>query len=189
MNCCTPLKNKRVAFLATDGFEQSELVQPWQAVDAAGGTPELVSLKSGKVCGAHHEKPGDKFTVDKTIDEVSADDYDSLVLPGGLFNPDALRQNEEAVEFVRGFFKQHKPAAAICHGPWMLIEADVVEGRKVTSYPSIRTDLINAGANWVDEECVCDEGLVTSRCPDDLPAFCDKLVEEIEEGKHTAQVA
>ncbi|MEQ8848166.1 type 1 glutamine amidotransferase domain-containing protein [Botrimarina sp.] len=189
MSSPTPIKNKRVAFLAAKGFEQIELVQPWQAVEAAGGAPHLVSLESGKITGAHHDKQGDEFTVDKTVDEVTPDDYDALVLPGGVFNPDALRQNEKAVRFVRGFFEQHKPVAAICHGPWMLAEAGVVDGRKVTSYPSIKTDLINAGANWVDEECVCDEGLVTSRRPSDLPAFCDKLVEEIAEGKHAAQVA
>lgn len=181
------LKNKTIAFLATDGFEQVELTKPWQAVKEAGAELHLVSLKSGKIQGVHHEKQGDTFTVDKTIDEVSASDYDGLVLPGGVFNPDALRVNEAAVDFVRDFFKQGKPVAAVCHGPWMLVEADVVAHRKVTSWPSLKTDLMNAGATWVDEECVCDNGLVTSRNPDDLPAFCEKLVEEFAEGKHAEQ--
>ncbi len=149
----------------------------------------LVSLKSGDIQGVHHEKQGDTFTVDKTVDDVSAADYTGLVLPGGVFNPDALRMNESAVNFVRDFFIQGKPVAAICHGPWMLIEADVVALRKVTSWPSLKTDLINAGATWVDEECVCDNGLVTSRNPDDLPAFCKKMIEEFAEGKHAKQSA
>lgn len=178
------LASKKIAFLATDGFEQVELTEPWQAIEAAGAEVHLVSLKSGKIQGVHHDKPGDKFSVDKVVGEVSAEDYDGLVLPGGVFNPDALRMNEEAVDFVRDFFKQHKPVAAVCHGPWLLVEADVVRGRQVTSWPSVRTDLINAGAEWVDEECVCDNGLVTSRCPDDLPAFCAKAIEEFAEGKH-----
>lgn len=184
-----PLSQKKIAFLVTDGFEQVELTSPWDAIRAAGATVELVSLTAGQVKGVHHDKAGDRFNVDKVINEVSADDYDGLVLPGGVFNPDALRVNAEAVEFVRDFFEQHKPVAAICHGPWMLVEADVVEGRRVTSWPSVRTDLINAGAQWVDEECVCDNGLVTSRCPDDLPAFCDKAIEEFAEGKHQHQTA
>lgn len=178
------LASKKIAFLATDGFEQVELTEPWTAIEAAGAEVHLVSLKSGKIQGVHHDKPGDKFSVDKVVGEVSAEDYDGLVLPGGVFNPDALRMNAEAVDFVRDFFKQHKPVAAVCHGPWLLVEADVVRGRQVTSWPSVRTDLINAGAEWVDEECVCDNGLVTSRCPDDLPAFCAKAIEEFAEGKH-----
>jgi protease I len=136
-----------------------------------------------------HADKADKFTVDKTIDQVSAANYDGLVLPGGVLNPDTLRMNEDAVSFIRDFFEQHKPVAAICHGPWTLIEADVVRGRTVTSWPSLKTDLINAGANWVDEECVCDNGLVTSRNPDDLPAFCAKAVEEFAEGVHAKQTA
>lgn len=183
------LKGKRVAFLATDGFEQSELVRPLEAVRNAGANAFVVSLEMGEIQGMHHDKVGDKLTVDRVVTETKADEYDALVLPGGLQNPDTLRQCSDSVKFVRDFFEQHKPVAAICHGPWMLVEADVVGGRKVTSYPSIKTDLVNAGANWVDEECVCDEGLVTSRTPDDLDAFCDKLVEEIAEGKHEAQVA
>ncbi|QDT09264.1 type 1 glutamine amidotransferase domain-containing protein [Planctomycetes bacterium K23_9] len=183
------LNNKKIAFLATDGFEQVELTKPWDAIQAAGATVELVSLKRGQIQGVHHDEKGEMFDVDKTVDTVSASDYDGLVLPGGVFNPDALRVNETAVDFVRDFFKQHKPVAAVCHGPWLLVEADVVQGRRVTSWPSVRTDLINAGAQWVDEECVCDEGLVTSRNPDDLPAFCEKAVEEFAEGKHSQQTA
>lgn len=183
------LTGKTIAFLATDGVEQVELTKPWDAIKSAGATVHLVSLKSGEIQGVHHEKQGDKFPVDKTVDSVSAEDYDCLVLPGGVFNPDALRADDCAVDFVRDFFKQNKPVAAICHGPWLLVEADVVEGRKVTSWKSIKTDLKNAGANWVDEPCVCDEGLVTSRCPDDLPAFCDKAIEEFAEGKHAEQTA
>lgn len=135
----------------------------------------------------HHDEEGDQFTVDKMVDEVSAEDYEGLVLPGGVFNPDALRCNETAVDFVRDFFKQNKPVAAICHGPWSLVEAGVVEGRTLTSWPSLRTDIINAGGNWVDQECCVDEGLVTSRRPDDLDAFCAKAVEEFAEGKHAGQ--
>lgn len=181
------LDNKTIAFLVTDGFEQVELTKPWDAIKKTGATVHLVSIKSGKVQGVHHERQGDQFDVDKVVGDVSASDYDGLVLPGGVFNPDALRVNDEAVDFVRDFFKQHKPVAAICHGPWTLIEAGVVDGRRVTSWPSLKTDLTNAGANWVDEECVCDEGLVTSRNPDDLPAFCDKAIEEFAEGKHAKQ--
>lgn len=183
------LTGKQVAFLATCGFEQVELTGPWDAVKAAGGVPVLVSLESGKIQGMNHDEKADQFDVDKTIDEVSAEDFHGLVLPGGVANPDTLRTHAAAVDFVRDFFKQSKPVAAICHGPWMLVEADVVEGRQVTSWPSLKTDLLNAGAKWVDEQCVCDEGLVTSRNPDDLPAFCDKLVEELAEGQHAGQTA
>jgi protease I len=182
-----PLNNKRIAFLATDGFEQIELTQPWSELKAAGASLELVSLKPGKIQGVHHDQKGDLFQVDKTIDEVSANDYDGLVLPGGVFNPDALRVNEDCVQFVRDFFKLAKPVAAICHGPWLLVEADVVHDRKVTSWPSLKNDLKNAGANWVDEPCVCDQGLVTSRNPDDIPAFCAKAIEEFAEGTHVGQ--
>ncbi len=181
------LTHKRIAFLATDGFEQSELTQPWHEIRAAGATVHLVSPAAGKIQGMHHDKVGDKFQVDKTIDQVSADDYDGLVLPGGVANPDALRVNKDCVRFVRDFFKSAKPVAAICHGPWMLIEADVVHDRTVTSWPNLRTDLENAGATWVDEACVCDQGLVTSRNPDDLPAFCAKAIEEFAEGTHVGQ--
>ncbi len=183
------LSNKKIAFLATDGFEQVELTKPWDAIRDAGATVELISIKSGKIQGVNHDENADTFEVDKTIEEVSASDYDGLVLPGGVFNPDALRLNNRAVAFIRDFFDQHKPVAAICHGPWTLIEANVVKGRVMTSWPSLRTDLTNAGAIWIDEECVCDQGLVTSRNPDDLPAFCAKAVEEFAEGKHAKQTA
>ncbi len=181
------LKEKTIAFLATDGVEQVELTKPWDAIKAAGAKVELISLKAGKIQGVHHDEKGDTFEVDKTVDSAKASDYDGLVLPGGVFNPDALRVDKKAVAFVRDFFEQHKPVAAICHGPWLLVEAGVIRGRKVTSWPSLSTDLKNAGAIWVDEACVCDEGLVTSRNPDDLPAFCKKAVEEFAEGRHAAQ--
>ena len=183
------LYKKKIAFLVTDGFEQVELTQPWNAIKDAGAEVVLVSLKSGMVQGFNHDEKADKFTVDRTVDEVSATEFNGLVLPGGVFNPDTLRVSKQAVGFVRDFFTQHKPVAAVCHGPWMLIEADVVRGRKVTSWPSLKTDLINAGATWVDEECVCDQGLVTSRNPHDLPAFCAKAIEEFAEGKHAGQFA
>ncbi len=181
------LNGKRIAFLATDGFEQIELTEPWENIKAAGATVELISPKSGEIQGMHHDKHGDKFAVDKTIDEVDAADYHGLVLPGGVANPDALRMEPECVQFVRDFFKAAKPVAAICHGPWMLIEADVVHDRVVTSWPSLKTDLTNAGAKWVDKPVVCDQGLVTSRKPDDLAAFCDKAIEEFAEGTHVGQ--
>lgn len=183
------LSGKKIAFLATDGFEQVELTKPWNAIKDAGAEVVLVSLKSGKIQGFNYDEKADQFTVDKTVENVSASDFNGLVLPGGVFNPDALRVNKKAVSFVRDFFTQHKPVAAVCHGPWMLIEADVVRDRKVTSWPSLQTDLENAGATWVDEECVCDQGLVTSRTPDDLPAFCAKAIEEFAEGKHAEQTA
>jgi protease I len=183
------LAGKRVAFLATDGVEQIELTDPWEALKAVGAKPELISIKSGEIQGVNHDKKADTFPVDKLVGEASAEDYDSLVLPGGVFNPDALRMNEEAVDFVRDFFKQGKPVAAICHGPWMLVEADVVDGRTLTSYPSIKTDIRNAGGKWVDQEVVVDNGLVTSRSPHDLPAFNAKVIEEIAEGQHAEQNA
>jgi len=178
------LSDKRIAFLATDGVEQVELTAPWDAVKSAGGTPELVSIKSGKIQGWNHDKRGKKFPIDKHANDVSAEDYDGLVLPGGVMNPDALRVVDEAVDFVRDFFKQEKPVAAICHGPWMLVEADVCHGRTLTSWPSVKTDIRNAGGKWVDQEVVVDNGLVTSREPDDLPEFCAKAVEEFAEGVH-----
>ena len=174
------LTGLKVAFLvAQEGAEQVELTKPWKAVEDAGGGPELVSVHTGSVRAFHHLDKGDSFPVDKVVTEVSPADYEGMVLPGGLANPDALRQVPNAVRFVREFFTQQKPVAAICHAGWMLVEADVVRGRRVTSYPSLATDLRNAGAEWVDEEVVVDSGLVTSRRPRDLPAFCDKLVEEI----------
>ncbi|TWU01732.1 type 1 glutamine amidotransferase domain-containing protein [Neorhodopirellula pilleata] len=181
------LDGKRIAFLATDGFEQVELTKPWAAIKEAGADVKLISPKTDKIQGMNHFDKGDRFPVDLDVADASAEDFDGLVLPGGLGNPDALRTCETSVSFVRDFFKQHKPVAAICHGPWVLIEADVVRDRKVTSWPSLKTDLTNAGATWTDEECVCDNGLVTSRNPDDIPAFCAKAIEEFAEGKHAKQ--
>jgi protease I len=181
------LEGKRVAFLAADGVEQVELTEPWKAVESEGGQPELISLEDGEIQGFNHLDHGDTFKVDKTVAEANPDDYDGLVQPGGVANPDFLRADEDAVRFTRAFFEAGKPVAEICHGPWMLVEADVVSGRRVTSWPSLKTDIRNAGGEWVDEEVVVDSGLVTSRKPDDLPAFCDKLVEEICEGSHEEQ--
>ncbi|WP_262690647.1 type 1 glutamine amidotransferase domain-containing protein [Kordiimonas aestuarii] len=183
------LKGKKIAFLATDGFEQIELTRPWEEVQEAGADVELISVKDGKIQGMHHDKFGDMFSVDKTVIDAKVGDYDGLVLPGGVHNPDSLRLNEPSVAFVKEFFKQSKPVAAICHGPWTLIEADVVKGRTLTSWPSLRTDIQNAGGAWVDKEVVVDEGLVTSRNPDDLEAFCAKAIEEFCEGKHEGQAA
>jgi protease I len=181
------LQNKRVAFLATDGVEQIELTEPWKAVENEGGQPELISLESGEIQGFDHLDKDQTFAVDRTAAEASHDDYEGLVLPGGVANPDFLRADEDAVRFVRTFFEAGKPVAAICHGPWTLVEADVVRGRTLTSWPSLKTDIRNAGGEWVDEEVHVDSGLVSSRKPDDLPAFCDKLVEEICEGRHEQQ--
>jgi deglycase len=183
------LQGKRVAFLATDMVEQIELTEPWKAVEEAGGQPELISLEEGEIQGFNHYDKADTFPVDKTVEEARADDYDALVIPGGVGNPDTMRMDENAVEFTRQFFEQGKPVGVICHGPWMLVEAGVVRGRKVTSWPSLRTDIQNAGGNWVDQEVVVDEGLVTSRKPDDLPAFKAKIVEEFCEGRHEQQAA
>jgi deglycase len=183
------LEGKRVAFLATDGVEQIELTEPWKRVEDEGGTPELVSLESGEIQGFDHLDKGAKFEVDRTVEDASEGDYDALVLPGGVANPDFLRMDENAVEFARSFFEAGKPVAVICHGPWTLVEADVVRNREITSWPSLRTDIRNAGGNWVDEEVVVDNGLVSSRRPDDLPAFCEKLVEEFCEGRHEKQTA
>ena len=181
------LAGKKVAFLATEGVEQVELTEPWKAVEEAGGTPELISLEPGAVQAFNHLDKADTFPVAHTAAEADAGRYDALVLPGGVANPDFLRADRDAVGFVRAFFDQAKPVAAICHGPWTLIDAGVVQGRTVTSWPSLQTDLRNAGATWVDEEVHVDEGLVTSRKPDDLPAFCAKLVEEFTEGAHEGQ--
>jgi protease I len=182
-----PLDGKKIAFLATHGVEQVELTDPWKAVQEAGGEAELVSLQGGQIQGMEHLDKADNFDVDRTVADASPDDYDGLVLPGGVANPDFLRMNEDAVEFVRGFFQAGKPVAAICHGPWMLVEADVVRDRTVTSWPSLKTDIRNAGGAWVDEEVHVDGGLTTSRKPDDLPAFCAKMIEEIAEGEHEEQ--
>ena len=181
------LQGKTIAFLATDGVEQVEYTEPRRAVEQAGATAHLVSLKPGQIQGFNHLDKGDTFPVDKAVSQASADEYDGLVLPGGVANPDFLRNNPDAVRFVRSFFEAGKPVAAICHGPWTLVEADVVRGRTLTSWPSIRTDLRNAGATWVDEEVHTDRGLVTSRKPDDLPAFNAKIVEEFAEGVHEEQ--
>jgi protease I len=183
------LEGKNVAFLATHGVEQIELTEPWKKVEEEGGTPELISLESGEIQGFDHLDKADTFSVDRTVQEADESDYDGLVLPGGVANPDFLRADDDAVAFVRSFFEAQKPVAAICHGPWTLVEADVVRDRKVTSWPSIATDVKNAGGNWVDEEVVVDNGLVTSRKPDDLPAFCAKMAEEICEGRHAEQTA
>jgi len=178
------LSGKTIAFLATDGVEQVELTEPWRAVQEAGGNPELVAPKSGRIQGFNHDDKGDTFNVDRTAAAADPDAYDGLVLPGGTKNPDRLRTDKDSVAFVRSFFDAGKPIGVICHGPWTLIEADVVRGRRMTSWPSLQTDLRNAGAEWVDEEVVVDAGLVSSRKPDDLPAFCAKLVEEMAEGVH-----
>ena len=186
MNRNLPLQGKKIAFLATDGFEQVEMVEPWKAMVAAGATPELVSVGPGLIQGMNHDRKADQFEVDITLDEASALDYDGLVLPGGGANPDALRMVPAAVEFARDFFRQGKAVAAVCHGPWLLVEAGVLENRTLTSWPSLRTDIENAGGTWVDEEVHCDEGLVTSRKPEDLKAFCRKAVEEFAESAHAA---
>jgi protease I len=170
-------------------FEQVELTEPWKTVEQQGWQPELVSLNDGEIQGFNHYDKADTFPVDRTVEEASTDDYDALVIPGGVGSPDTMRMDENAVAFVRAFAEAGKPMAVICHGPWMLVESGVVRGRKVTSWPSLHTDIRNAGGQWVDEQVVVDNGLVTSRKPDDLPAFCAKLVEEFEEGRHRVQVS
>jgi protease I len=181
------LKGKRIAFIATDGVEQVELTEPWKAVEQAGGEPELLSIKQGEIQGMNHLDKGDTFAVDALVSDADPTDYDGLVLPGGVANPDFLRMNDDAVRWIRNFFEQGKPVGVICHGPWTLVEADLVRGRTLTSWPSLRTDIRNAGGTWVDEECVVDRGLVTSRKPEDLPAFGAKIVEEFGEGVHEEQ--
>lgn len=183
------LQGTKVAILITDGFEQVEMTEPRKALEDEGAETVIVSPKDGRVKGWQHTDWGDEFPVDRPLSAARADDFDALLLPGGVMNPDHLRQDRKAVDFVRDFFQAHKPVAAICHGPWMLAEAGVVEGRRVTSFPSIQTDLKNAGANWVDQEVVTDQGLVTSRNPDDIPAFNRKMVEEFAEGRHDRQRA
>lgn len=178
------ITGRRVAILATDGVEQVELVEPRNALDAAGAMTTLISPKSGTIKAWDHDKWGDEIPVDLSLDQAQVDDFDALMLPGGVMNPDFLRQDKRAVSFVREFFSSGKPIAAICHGPWLLVEADVVRGRTVTSWPSLQTDIRNAGGDWVDREVVTDEGLVTSRKPDDIPAFNKKMIEEISEGVH-----
>lgn len=183
------LSGKKIAFLLTDGVEQVEFTEPWNALKAAGATVRLVSPKAVDVLGMHHIDKADTFAVDLRSADASADDFDALVLPGGAINSDDLRTDAASVALVRAFFEQDKPVGAICHAPWILAEADVLRGRSVTSWPSIATDLRNAGAEWSDEEVVVDEGLVTSRKPDDLPAFIAKVIEEIDEGAHRGQTA
>jgi protease I len=182
------LKGKRIAFLmANEGVEQVEFTKPREAVEKAGAEVDVIAPKSGQIQGFSHLDKADTFDVDKTTSEAKADDYDGIVLPGGVANADKLRMDKDAVRFLREFFAAGKPVGAICHAPWMLVEADVVDGRKLTSYSSLQTDIRNAGGNWVDEECVVDSGLVTSRKPDDIPAFNSKIVEEFAEGVHAEQ--
>jgi protease I len=181
------LQGKKVAILATDGFEQSELFEPKKALEEAGAEVSVVSLESGEIKGWNEKDWGKSIKVDMTINEANADDFDALQLPGGVMNPDKLRTNEKAVSFIKAFFDAGKPVAAICHAPWTLIEADVVKGKTVTSWASLKTDLENAGAKWVDKEVVVDNGLVTSRNPNDIPAFNKKMIEEIAEGTHNLQ--
>jgi protease I len=178
------LQGKRVAFLATDGVEEVEYTQPREAVENAGAEVDLVSLQAGSIQSFNHLDKSKTYDVDVTAADADPDRYDALVLPGGVANPDFLRTDQDVLGFVRAFFEAGKPVGAICHGPWTLIDAGVVSGRTLTSWPSLRTDLTNAGAAWVDEPVHVDNGLVTSRKPDDLPAFCDKIVEEFAEGRH-----
>ena len=180
------LDGKKVAILVTDGFEQVEMTKPRDVLDEAGAETKIVSLKPGKIQGMHHADKGDKFDVDLTLDEVRPEEFDALMIPGGLMNPDSLRSNVAALEFTRHFFREGKPVAAICHGPWVLIDAGVVRGRTLTSWPAIKTDVKNAGGKWINEEVVVDNGLVTSRKPDDIPAFNRKMIEEFCEGRHEA---
>ncbi len=184
------LDGKRIAFLvAQEGVEEVELTEPWKAVENAGGKPELVAPKKGEVQAFNHLDKGSTFPVDKTLADAEPGDYDGVVLPGGVANPDQLRTESDAVSFLQRFFADGKPVGVICHGPWTLVEADLVRDRTITSWPSLQTDIRNAGGNWVDEEVVVDEGLVSSRNPDDLPAFCAKIVEEFAEGRHEVAAA
>jgi protease I len=180
------LDGKKVAILVTDGFEQVEMTKPREALNQAGAETKIVSPKPGKIQGMQHADKGDKFDVDLTLDEARPEEFDALMIPGGLMNPDALRSNDDALEFTRHFFREGKPVAAICHGPWVLIDAGVVRGRTLTSWPAIKTDVKNAGGKWVNEQVVVDNGLVTSRQPDDIPAFNKKMIEEFCEGRHEA---
>jgi len=181
------LNGKKVAIIAADMVEQVELVEPRKALDQAGAETHLISLKPGSIQGFNHFDPADELEVDRPIGEVDASEYDALMIPGGVGNPDQLRGDENVVAFVREFFEAGKPVAAICHGPWVLVEAGIVKGRTLTSWPTLQTDIRNAGGNWVDEEVVVDEGLVTSRKPDDIPAFNAKMIEEFAEGEHEGQ--
>jgi len=183
------LEGKRIAILATDGVEQVELTEPLQAVRDAGAQTDLIALADGEVQAFNHLDKGDAFPVDRAVADADPADYDGLLLPGGVANPDALRTDPDAVAFARAFFEQDKPVAVICHGPWTLVEAGVLKGRTITSWPSLQTDIRNAGGTWVDEQVHVDRGLVSSRKPDDLPAFCAKAVEEFAEGRHDQHVA
>ena len=182
-----PLAGKKVAILAADMFERVELEEPRTALEEAGATTEVISIHDGEIQGFNHFEPADKLKVERTVEEVSVADYDGLLIPGGVGNPDQLRGDENAVGFVRDFAASGKPMGVICHGPWVLVEAGVARGRTLTSWPTLRTDIVNAGGNWVDEEVVVDEGIVTSRKPDDIPAFNKKMIEEFAEGKHEAR--
>ena len=181
------LKGKKVAIVAADMVERVELVEPRQALETAGAKTELISIRPGEIQAFNHFDPADKLKVDKPVEEADASDYDALMIPGGVGNPDQLRGDENMVAFVREFFQQGKPVAAICHGPWVLVEAGVVHGRKLTSWPTLQTDIRSAGGDWADREVVVDSGLVTSRKPDDIPAFNKKMIEEFCEGKHAEQ--
>lgn len=185
----TQLDGKTVAFLtAQEGIEEVELTEPWKAIKDAGATPKLIAPESGEIQAFNHLDKSSTYTVDRSLEDADPDDYDALVLPGGVANPDQLRTDERAIQFVQQIFAAGKPVGVICHGPWTLVEADLVRGRKLTSWPSLQTDIRNAGGEWVDEEVVVDQGLVSSRKPDDLPAFCAKIIEEFAEGRHqTAQ--
>ena len=183
------LKGKKIAILATDGFEQVELTEPKKALEQAGAKTEVISPKSGEIKGWKFTDWGDKVKVDKTLDQAKSEDYDALVLPGGVINPDHLRMEPKAVQFVKEFAQSGKPVAAICHGPWTLIEAGIVRGKTITSWPSLKTDLKNAGANWVDEQVVEDGNLITSRKPDDIPAFSRKVIEKVADNKQQLRAA
>ena len=183
------LDGRRVAILATDGVEEVEYTEPRAAVEKAGAQPELISIKSGRIQAVQHQDKTNTYPVERTVDQADPDDYDALLLPGGVANPDHLRTDPRAVAFVKSFFQAGKPVGAICHGPWMLVEADALRGRTVTSWPSLQTDIRNAGGTWVDEQVHVDNGLVTSRKPDDIPAFNKKLIEEFAEGRHEQQAA
>jgi len=183
------LDGKKVAILVADGFEQVEMTRPREALDEAGAQTKIVSLKSGKIQGMNHADKGDKFDVDLTVKDARLEKFDALMIPGGLFNPDALRSDQNALEFARYFFREHKPVAVICHGPQVLINADLVRGRKITTWPAIQVDMRNTAARWVDEEVVVDNGLVSSRKPDDIPVFNRKMIEEFAEGRHAAAAA
>src|SRR5437667_11601899 len=182
------LDGKKVVILVADGFEQVEMTEPREALENAGAETKIVSLKRGKIQGMHADK-GDKFDVDLTLKDARSEEFDALMIPGGLLNPDALRLDQNALEFARHFFREHKPVAVICHGPQVLISADLVRGRKMTSWPAIQVDMRNAGARWVDEKVVVDNGLVSSRKPDDILAFNRKMIEELAEGRHAAAAA